>query len=232
MSAVQAISESAERPALQGRSRESRDRLVKAGLRAFARDGYEGARIADIAAEARISIGSFYHRFGDKRGFFNVLAAEFVSRSERNWDRFFESVEPTCSADELFRRIIAGTARTMRRNIGFFHALLSLGRADPTISPNVQRIDAYAAEKLHQCLRERRMLDGSEIGRERLHFIINTIGKKLAFSFAIEGPACTADSPENVAELSLMARCYLGIEAQGGQRRQGMNEARRGGGHD
>ncbi len=76
---------------------------MKAGFRAFARDGYEGARIADIAAEARISIGSFYHRFGDKRGFFNVLAEEFVSRSERNWDRFFALVDRACSADELFR---------------------------------------------------------------------------------------------------------------------------------
>jgi AcrR family transcriptional regulator len=220
MSAVEVTYESAERPALQDRSRESRDRLVKAGFRAFARDGYEGARIADIAAEARISIGSFYHRFGDKRGFFNVLAEEFVSRSERNWDRFFALVDRACSADELFRRIITGIARTMRRNIGFFHALLSLGRADPTISPKVQRIDAYAAEKLHQCLRGRGMLDGSDIARERLHFIINTIGKRLAFSFAIEGPGCTADSPENVAELSLMARRYLGIESRLGQRQE------------
>jgi AcrR family transcriptional regulator len=217
MSAVQAIFESTERPALQDRSRESRDRLVKAGFRAFARDGYEGARITDIAAEARISIGSFYHRFGDKRGFFNVLAEEFVSRSERNWDRFFESVDPTCSADELFQRIIAGIARTMRRNIGFFHALLSLGRADPTISPKVQRIDAYAAEKLHQCLRQREMIDGSDVGRERLRFVINTIGKKLAFSFAIEGPGCAADSPQNVAELSLMSRRYLGIGSRRGK---------------
>lgn len=210
MSSAQAV---AERPALQDRSRESRDRLVKAGFRAFARDGYEGARIADIAAEARISIGSFYHRFGDKRGFFNVLAEEFVSRSERNWDRFFESVSPVWNADKLFQCIIAGMARTMRRNVGFFHALLSLGRADPEISPKVQKMDIYAAEKLHQCLRARAILDDSDIGKERLHFIINTIGKKLAFSFAIEGPGCTADSPENIAELSLMSRRYLGIES-------------------
>ena len=210
MSSVQAIA--AERPALQDRSRESRDRLMKAGFRAFARDGYEAARIADISADARISIGSFYHRFGDKRGFFNVLATEFVSRSERNWDRFFESVDQAWSTDELFQRIIAGMARTMRRNVGFFHALLSLGRADPEISPKVQKMDIYAAEKLHQCLRERAMLDDSDIGKERLHFIINTIGKKLAFSFAIEGPGCTADSPKNIAELSLMSRRYLGIE--------------------
>ncbi len=64
------------------------------------------------------------------------------------------------------------------------------------------------------------MLDGSDIARERLHFIINTIGKRLAFPSAIEGSGCTADSPENVAELSLMARRYLGIESRRGQRQE------------
>ena len=204
----------AERPAVQERSRESRDRLMKAGFEAFARDGYEGARVADIAAEAHISVGSFYHRFGDKRGFFNALANEFVARGEQNWDRFFETVDTAWTTDELFQRLIFGMARTIRRNIGFFHALLSLGRADPDISPMVQRIDLYAAEKLHVCLRARGTVDDADDSRERLHFVINTIGKKLAFSFAIEGPDCTVDDPANIAELSLMARRYLGIELE------------------
>ncbi len=105
-------------------------------------------------------------------------------------------------------------ARTIRRNIGFFHALLSLGRADPDISPMVQRIDLYAAEGLHACLRGRGVVDDAGDSRDRLHFVVNTIGKKLAFSFAIEGPDCTVDDAANIAELSLMARCYLGIDRE------------------
>jgi len=206
--------QTAERPAMQQRSRESRERLMKAGFEAFAKDGYEAARIADIAAEAQISVGSFYHRFGDKRGFFNVLAKEFVARGEQNWDRFFETVDPAWTTDELFQRLILGMARTIRRNIGFFHALLSLGRADPDISPMVQRIDLYAAEGLHACLLGMGLVSDISDSRDRLHFVVNTIGKKLAFSFAIEGPDCTVDNAANIAELSLMARSYLGIDRE------------------
>ena len=67
-------------------------------------------------------------------------------------------------------------ARTVRRNIGFFHALLSLGRADPDISPMVQRIDLYAAEGLYVCLRGRRMVadadDSDPLFRESFRRVI------------------------------------------------------------
>jgi len=64
------------RPALQQRSREKRDRLIKAGITAFARDGYESARVVDLAKDAGISVGVFYQRFKDKRGFFMALETE------------------------------------------------------------------------------------------------------------------------------------------------------------
>jgi AcrR family transcriptional regulator len=200
-----------ERPAMQLRSRESRDRLIKAGFRAFARDGYEKSRIADIAGEAGISVGSFYHRFGDKRGFFNVLATEFVQLSEDNWDRFFELVDPNASVDEVFVSVVTGMARIMRRNIGFFHALLSLGREDPEISAKVQSADLYAAKKLLSWLQEKGCVASSGITEEKTYFAINTIGKKLAFSFVIEGPKCRADDAENIAELARMVQSYLAL---------------------
>jgi len=200
-----------ERPVMQLRSRESRDRLIKAGFRAFARDGYEKSRIADIAADAGISVGSFYHRFGDKRGFFNVLAAEFVQRSEDNWDRFFELIDPDASVDEVFVSIVTGMARTMRRNIGFFHALLSLGREDPEISAKVQSADLIAAKKLLTWLHENGRVASRDITEQKIFFAINTIGKKLAFSFAIEGPKCRADNSENITEMAQMMQSYLAL---------------------
>lgn len=200
-----------ERPAMQLRSRESRDRLIKAGFRAFARDGYEKSRIADIAADAGISVGSFYHRFGDKRGFFNVLAAEFVQRSEDNWDRFFELLDPNTPVYDVFVSVVTGMARTMRRNIGFFHALLSLGREDPEISAKVQSADLYAARKLLAWLDENGRVPSSGLTEAKTYFAINTIGKKLAFSFAIEGPKCQADDAENIAEMARMAQGYLAL---------------------
>ncbi|MBJ7408830.1 MAG: TetR/AcrR family transcriptional regulator, partial [Phenylobacterium sp.] len=51
------------RPAYQNRSREQRDRLLKAGERAFAAAGFWQTHITDIAKRAGCSVGSFYRRF-------------------------------------------------------------------------------------------------------------------------------------------------------------------------
>lgn len=45
---------------------ETRDRLIAAAGQAFAEHGYEGARVADIAAAAGVSNGALYAHFGGK----------------------------------------------------------------------------------------------------------------------------------------------------------------------
>jgi TetR/AcrR family transcriptional regulator len=44
--------------------------VVDAAVRLFARDGYTGARVQDIAAELRIAKGSIFKHFGSKEGLF------------------------------------------------------------------------------------------------------------------------------------------------------------------
>jgi AcrR family transcriptional regulator len=45
---------------------ETRERLLRAAADAFARQGYDGTRVADIAALARVSNGALYAHFGSK----------------------------------------------------------------------------------------------------------------------------------------------------------------------
>ena len=56
---------------------EVRERLLAAAAATFARAGYEGARLADIAAEAGVSTGNVYRYFHDK----DALFAEVVPRA-------------------------------------------------------------------------------------------------------------------------------------------------------
>jgi AcrR family transcriptional regulator len=51
-----------------------RDVLLEAAARAFAREGYDGTKILDIVAEAGLSTGAVYGRFGSK----NALLQEAV----------------------------------------------------------------------------------------------------------------------------------------------------------
>ena len=48
------------------RGLETRRKLISASQIIFARDGYEKARVADIASEAGVSHGNFYRHFADK----------------------------------------------------------------------------------------------------------------------------------------------------------------------
>jgi AcrR family transcriptional regulator len=45
---------------------ETRERLLRAAADAFARQGYDGTRVADIATSARVSNGALYAHFGSK----------------------------------------------------------------------------------------------------------------------------------------------------------------------
>jgi AcrR family transcriptional regulator len=52
----------------------TRARLVEGGKVVFARDGFLTARIADIATEAEVSYGAFYHYFDSKEELFREIA--------------------------------------------------------------------------------------------------------------------------------------------------------------
>jgi AcrR family transcriptional regulator len=61
----------------EGRSakgKRTRSRLLVAGKVVFERDGFLQARISDIAAEAGVSHGSFYHYFDTKEAIFREIA--------------------------------------------------------------------------------------------------------------------------------------------------------------
>jgi AcrR family transcriptional regulator len=62
------------------KGRRTRARLLEAGKTVFERDGFLQARISDIAAEAAVSHGSFYHYFDSKESLFREIAEEVEVR--------------------------------------------------------------------------------------------------------------------------------------------------------
>jgi AcrR family transcriptional regulator len=62
------------------KGRRTRARLLEAGKAVFERDGFLQARISDIAAEAQVSHGSFYHYFESKESLFKEIAEEVEVR--------------------------------------------------------------------------------------------------------------------------------------------------------
>ncbi|MGZ4110396.1 MAG: TetR/AcrR family transcriptional regulator [Actinomycetota bacterium] len=52
------------------RSTDKRDRIVECAMRHFATDGYQGAKVEDVAVELGIAKGSVFQHFGSKAGLF------------------------------------------------------------------------------------------------------------------------------------------------------------------
>lgn len=83
----------------------TRERLLQAGRRAFARDGYEGTRIQAILDETGVAPTALYHHFGSKLGLFLAVAQDVYSRflsvlgaATEECDRFDDALDALLNA--------------------------------------------------------------------------------------------------------------------------------------
>lgn len=198
------------RPAYQARSREQRDRLLKAGERVFAEQGFWQAHVADIARRAGCSVGSFYRRFDDKEALFFALQAYMAERAHQNITAFFS--DPDCETeplDRLLRRLVANTARTMSRIEGYFRALFELSLRGHKVWPSMRALELHETEQLLTLLARRGV--AVEGLNERAHLAVRMVHGQL-ISQMLHGPGpFEAGDPRLADELGLMlARC-LGL---------------------
>jgi AcrR family transcriptional regulator len=76
----------------------TRDRLVAAAIQVFVEQGYEQARVQDIARAAGLTTGAIYANFRDKR---ELLLAAIASRFESEVETMFDAAEHTPPRDLL-----------------------------------------------------------------------------------------------------------------------------------
>src|SRR5437879_3251990 len=85
-----------ERPRKTRRSVRTRERILQAATEVFARRGFHGARVADIAELAGIAYGLVYHHFRNKD---DILAAIFAER----WGEYVRYIDGMAGSAEPFR---------------------------------------------------------------------------------------------------------------------------------
>lgn len=62
---------------------DSRDRLIKSGMKLIGRRGYHGIGIADIVRETDLAVGTFYTYFASKEEFFSTIVDRIGERTRR-----------------------------------------------------------------------------------------------------------------------------------------------------
>lgn len=81
------------------RSARTRERILQAATEVFARRGFHGARVADIAELAGIAYGLVYHHFRNKD---EILAAIFSER----WSQYVRYVDEIATSEQTFNEQI------------------------------------------------------------------------------------------------------------------------------
>ena len=87
---------------------DKRRRLLEAAVRVFARAGYHGSRVGDIAEEAGVAHGLLYHYFASKE---EVLRAIF----RENWGELLERFRAVEGSDEPADEKLEGIAKILLR---------------------------------------------------------------------------------------------------------------------
>jgi TetR/AcrR family transcriptional regulator, fatty acid metabolism regulator protein len=82
------------------RSVRTRERILQAATEVFARRGFHGARVADVAESAGIAYGLVYHHFRNKD---DILAAIFSER----WAEYVRYIDELAGSPEPFRAQVA-----------------------------------------------------------------------------------------------------------------------------
>jgi AcrR family transcriptional regulator len=102
-----ASEQASDQPASEGVPATSPQQLIQAAAKVFARDGYAGASVDKIAAEAGFSKGAVYWNFASKEDLFLALFEQRIDEQVDAMIRFVSAAPPaTATASEVNRRFV------------------------------------------------------------------------------------------------------------------------------
>jgi AcrR family transcriptional regulator len=153
-----------------------------------------------------------YQRFKDKRAFFDALQFDFVQRGRENWQAFFDRADREWSARELLEQLVAGSARTISCNIGFFRAMLALGHHDKRAVEPVVDMDLFAAARLEEHLVAHKMISRRKLRNGQVYFGLSAVTRAVVIMSANDvGPFRAMDRRTRMEFAEMLGR-YLGLD--------------------
>jgi AcrR family transcriptional regulator len=122
---------------------ERRELILRAAGRAFARDGYAGARIEDIAAAAHVTKPIVYRHFASKKALYMAL----LEKHEADLPGFLDAIDPDgLPPDQLARGILEHWLDYVHENQHAWFMLFRDRSGDEEIQALRQRVNVRARE--------------------------------------------------------------------------------------
>jgi len=179
----------------QKRAEEKKDRLMRAGLELFDKQGYHGANAKEIAAAAGVATGTFYLYFRDKKALFMAILARLEETLLGHvQDLGRQLSESGASPAQVIEAVVSQSITGHDRYKGLHREVLALEMTDPDIHawslgrdrrvrakffglleslrPALRTSDLEVAQEMLflavEAVSHRAVLFESDLGRERL----------------------------------------------------------------
>jgi AcrR family transcriptional regulator len=123
------------RPPQQRRSRESLERVLKAGERVLADKGYEGFTVGEVSRRAKVSVGSVYGRFDNKDALIRAIHLRMMERLTGPEEELAATAgEAADDLETVVSRGVHALADSMHRERKLLRVFMVRGAVDPVIS--------------------------------------------------------------------------------------------------
>lgn len=130
---------------LQRRSRATMERILQAAERQLMMQSFADLTVADVLAEAGVSIGSFYARFSGKAALLPALYDRYETSNRGKAEELVTRLESAMTLGAACRHVVDALADTLIGNRNLMRALVEFARANPDAPP----INSPARALLH-----------------------------------------------------------------------------------
>jgi TetR/AcrR family transcriptional repressor of mexJK operon len=188
--------------ALDPRVERSRAVIVTAATEHFLRNGYVGANVDEIAAEARVSKRTIYNVFGGKEQLFREILAVALGTAERFSQQYPSALGVTDDVDTELRNLATRLADAVLdgRIVRLRRLLIAEAERFPELARDYyarapDRVMASLAEGLRRC-HERGLLHLEDCELAAEHFAFLIMGASLDRALFNVSPALTTEDIE------------------------------------
>jgi len=194
------------------KGRRTRARLLEAGKAVFERDGFLQARISDIATEAQVSHGSFYHYFDSKESLFREIAQQVEVRL-MSMDDVPDAVDQKPGPVERIRAANLSYLIAYRKEARIMRVIEEVSRYDESLRSVRAKRDDYLAARLESSI-ARLQGEGVVDARLQSRYAAAALGGMVAkFAEMMFAGGRSFELDVAVEQLTLLWANALGIEA-------------------
>jgi AcrR family transcriptional regulator len=209
------------------KGRRTRTRLVDAGKRVFERDGFLQARITDIAAEAEVSHGAFYHYFDSKESLFReiveLVEVRLVSMDDLAQDGDRSTGERSAGPIDRIRAANRSYLEAYEQEALIMRVIEEVSRYDPDVRRVRKERDDHLAARLKAAI-ARLQAEGLADERIDTRYAATALGGMVArFAETVFVSGDPYDFETLVEQLTLLWANALGLKEN--KRRRPRKEA-------